>query len=59
MREGGPRIEAEKIDEKGGELLIVHCYGHGGYGYQSSYGSAEMVVSLVQKSLDLIEKSKL
>lgn len=43
MREGGPRMEKELIDG----IYTVHCYGHGGYGYQSSYGSAYMVKELV------------
>lgn len=29
MREGGPRIEKEKIDGS----WVVHCYGHAGWGY--------------------------
>lgn len=43
MREGGPRVEKEKI----GEVWVVHNYGHGGYGYQASYGSASAAVRLV------------
>ncbi|KAF2739035.1 D-amino acid oxidase [Polyplosphaeria fusca] len=53
MREGGPRVEAEKIGGK----WVVHCYGHGGYGYQSSYGSAWEVENLVK---DIVgEKARL
>jgi hypothetical protein len=60
MREGGPRIEAENIhDSKGHELQVVHCYGHGGYGYQASYGSAELALELVKKSLSLKESARL
>lgn len=44
MREGGPRIEREQI--KGG--WVIHAYGHGGYGYQSSYGTAMEVVRSVE-----------
>lgn len=43
MREGGPRVEKEKIDD----VWVVHQFGHGGYGYQASYGSAEVAKSLV------------
>ncbi|KAF1810366.1 D-amino-acid oxidase [Eremomyces bilateralis CBS 781.70] len=43
LREGGPRVEKERFDGK----WVVHCYGHGGYGYQSSYGSALEVERLV------------
>lgn len=50
MRVGGPRVEAEKL--KGGEdEWVVHCYGHGGYGYQSSWGSAWDVEKLVEEIL--------
>ncbi|KAF1989159.1 D-amino-acid oxidase [Aulographum hederae CBS 113979] len=53
MREGGPRVEKEKIDG----VWVVHQYGHGGYGYQSSFGSAKYAVGLVEEALK--EKAKL
>lgn len=43
-RKGGVRIERERI----GEIEVVHCYGHGGSGYQQSWGSAEVVKKLVE-----------
>jgi hypothetical protein len=43
MRTGDQRVEREVI--KG--VNVVHQYGHGGYGYQSSYGSAKEAVRLV------------
>jgi D-amino-acid oxidase len=71
MREGGPRVELERITlivaddtRRDGEdgrvhglgdpnmlLPVVHCYGHGGSGYQSSWGSARMVLDLVRAAL--------
>lgn len=45
-RRSGVRIEEEKLDE---ETWIVHNYGHGGWGYQGSYGCAQDVVELVEK----------
>ncbi|KAJ5126584.1 hypothetical protein N7448_007363 [Penicillium atrosanguineum] len=45
MRQDGPRIEVD--DESMG---VIHCYGHGSYGYQTSWASAEMVVKLVGES---------
>lgn len=45
VRQGGPRIEREDI--RG--ISVVHCYGHGGYGYQASYGSAYAAVKLVEQ----------
>ncbi|CAG9981050.1 unnamed protein product [Clonostachys byssicola] len=45
FRHGGVRIEKEKIDG----VWVVHHYGHGGWGYQASYGTAERVVELVNE----------
>lgn len=47
VREGGTRVEKERI---GGEW-VVHNYGAGGAGYQSSYGCALNAVSLVDEML--------
>lgn len=44
-REGGTRIEKEKING----VWVVHNYGHGGAGYQSSYGCAQAAVKLVDE----------
>lgn len=52
VREGGTRIEKERM----GSLWIVHNYGAGGTGYQSSYGSAEAAVKLVRKALEVQTK---
>ncbi|KAJ3186133.1 hypothetical protein HK101_009724 [Irineochytrium annulatum] len=49
-REGGVRLEAQYEKTKSGrEVLLVHNYGHGGFGYQSSWGCAVSVVDLVRK----------
>ena len=53
LREGGARVEKERID--GG--WVVHNYGHGGAGYQSSYGCAQDVVRLVDEAFE--ERAKL
>ena len=55
VREGGVRIEKEKI----GRMWVVHNYGHGGYGYQSSYGCAQVVAGLVEEALGVVERSRL
>ena len=47
MRKGGIRAEREIIDG----LAVVHNYGHGGYGYQSSWGAAYAVERMVAESL--------
>lgn len=46
VREGGTRIERERIDS----LWVVHNYGAGGAGYQSSYGCAEAAVKLIEEA---------
>jgi len=58
MREGGIRVEKEII--KRGDckpLTVIHNYGHGGYGFQTSYGCAEKAMTLVNEALK--EKARL
>ena len=56
VREGGVRIEKEKI----AGTWVVHNYGHGGAGYQSSYGCAMEAVKLVEEALEgRVSKAKL
>nr|POF17909.1 d-amino-acid oxidase [Quercus suber] len=47
MRDAGPRIEMEEVSWQGNRVVIAHNYGHGGYGYQMSYGCAQEVVRLI------------
>lgn len=47
VREGGTRVESERIDG----VWVVHNYGAGGAGYQSSYGCAMKAVGLVEQAL--------
>ena len=62
LRLGGTRVEKEVLKDVGREaeegkgLWVVHSYGHGGYGYQCSYGCAQEVVGLVEGALG-IEKN--
>ncbi|KAK3628328.1 D-amino acid oxidase [Elasticomyces elasticus] len=49
MRKGGMRVEKEVIDG----VAVVHNYGHGGYGYQTSYGAAQAAERLVKEALHL------
>ena len=51
VRPDGPRIETETISDELGNLRIVHCYGAGGFGFQSSYGMAGKAASLVGQLL--------
>ncbi|KAI0482048.1 D-amino-acid oxidase [Xylariaceae sp. FL0804] len=48
MRERGIRCERDIVNG----VLLVHNYGHGGYGYQTSYGAAQKVEELVRETLD-------
>ncbi|ETS84914.1 hypothetical protein PFICI_02939 [Pestalotiopsis fici W106-1] len=55
-RENGPRVEQETIsDHQFGQLHVVHAYGLGGFGFQSSYGVAAEVVDLVGSCLSARE----
>lgn len=52
MRNGGIRVDQETItDNQGRKVHVVHNYGHGGYGYQTSFGCASAVEKLVFEAL--------
>ena len=55
MRKGGLRCEAERSEGQ----WIVHAYGHAGYGYQSSWGTAWEVDKLVKEILTQKQRAKL
>lgn len=46
-RAEGVRVEKEVIDG----TYVVHCYGHGGFGYQVSWACSGDVVNLVEEIL--------
>ena len=46
VREGGARVQLERLSDDDG-VWVVHNYGHGGAGYQSSYGCALSAAELV------------
>ncbi|KAJ7851472.1 hypothetical protein B0H13DRAFT_2674167 [Mycena leptocephala] len=49
-RRGGVRVETSWLDgEK--KIPVVHNYGHGGGGYESSWASAHLAVELLQAAL--------
>jgi D-amino-acid oxidase len=47
MRTGSIRVQKEIISG----VTVIHNYGHGGYGYQTSYGCAYAVEKLVREAL--------
>ncbi|KAF9566532.1 D-aspartate oxidase [Agrocybe pediades] len=61
-RKGGLRLEVEWIDgalvKRDGKVPIVHNYGHGGFGYQASWGCANRVVELLDAALG-VSKAKI
>ncbi|KAM3581744.1 hypothetical protein VKS41_005905 [Umbelopsis sp. WA50703] len=59
-REGGPRVENEITNTPANKrILITHCYGHGGFGVQSSWGAAKKAVDLVTNGLSSPESAVL
>lgn len=69
VREGGVRLEKERLqlnkkedvglNDDDNNVWVVHNYGHGGYGYQSSYGCAGVAVELVKEALSEQKKKEL
>ncbi|KAI1911066.1 D-amino acid oxidase [Ophidiomyces ophidiicola] len=47
LREGGTRVERDTING----VSVVHNYGHGGFGYQASFGCCAEAAALVTKAL--------
>jgi len=45
-REGGIRLERETVSG----IPVVHNYGHAGYGYQASWGSASVALKLLNEA---------
>ncbi|RAK75758.1 Fcf1-domain-containing protein [Aspergillus fijiensis CBS 313.89] len=46
-REGGMRIEVERLEAGDGQRTVVHAYGAGGRGFEISWGVAEDVFKLM------------
>lgn len=57
FRTSGPRIEIDKElklkSTEGREVSVLHCYGLGSAGYQTSWGIAQEVLDLVKKCIPL------
>jgi len=56
-RKGGIRLEVEwfKAIKRNGKVPVVYNYGHGGYGFQSSWGSASLALGLLEGALAEME----
>ncbi|KAJ6590474.1 D-amino-acid oxidase [Mycena vulgaris] len=51
-RKGGIRLEVEWVENQDQKKVpVVFNYGHGGYGYQSSWGSATLALELLEQAL--------
>lgn len=59
FRKGGLRLEREPMERNLKGRFVVHAYGAGGSGYALSWGVAEEVVNLVQKSQSSISRASL
>lgn len=55
LREGGPRVEKDEV----AGIKVVHNYGHGGFGYQASFGCAQSAVALVEEVTGKKPRAKL
>ncbi|KAF7712592.1 Uncharacterized protein PECH_002840 [Penicillium ucsense] len=55
LREGGPRVEKDEV----ARVKVVHNYGHGGFGYQASFGCAQSAVALVEEVTGKKPRAKL
>lgn len=55
FREDGPRVENDRVDG----VPVVHNYGHGGFGYQASYGCAATAVELINEVLQQKDRAML
>ncbi|KAI7906871.1 uncharacterized protein BX663DRAFT_494047 [Cokeromyces recurvatus] len=53
-RLGGPRIENEILfsRDKRRSVQVTHAYGHGGFGVQASWGSAEYVIQVMEEKIN-------
>ncbi|KAF7366445.1 D-amino-acid oxidase [Mycena sanguinolenta] len=48
-RKTGVRLETTVLEVDGKKIPVIHNYGHGGGGYQSSWGSAKHVMKLLRE----------
>ncbi|KAJ6597793.1 D-amino-acid oxidase [Mycena vulgaris] len=51
-RKDGIRLEVEWVESHGAKAPVVFHYGHGGSGFESSWGSASMAMALMEDALE-------
>ncbi|KAA1473001.1 FAD dependent oxidoreductase [Dentipellis sp. KUC8613] len=54
-RTGGIRLETELFDvpgSQGRKVPVIYNYGHGGYGFQASWGSANVALELLKQAVE-------
>ncbi|KAF8178101.1 hypothetical protein K438DRAFT_1277948 [Mycena galopus ATCC 62051] len=51
-RKSGVRLETSFLEADGRKISVIHNYGHGGGGYQSSWGSATYAMKLLDAALN-------
>ncbi|EJT99463.1 D-aspartate oxidase [Dacryopinax primogenitus] len=57
-RKGGVRLEEDQMTNSKGETIpVIYHYGHGGFGYQASWGSASMAMELLTSALKGVSKA--
>ncbi|XP_033231196.1 D-aspartate oxidase [Belonocnema kinseyi] len=55
-REGNVRVELEKISDEFSSKMVVHNYGHGGYGVSTAPGTAKYAVELAKETRRMSSK---
>ncbi|KAI9328697.1 FAD dependent oxidoreductase [Obelidium mucronatum] len=59
-RYGDCRLDSQYLKSSTGkDVLFVNNYGHGGYGYQSSWGCAQSVVRMVRRAIGISHDDKI
>ncbi|KAK9763296.1 hypothetical protein K7432_010159 [Basidiobolus ranarum] len=54
-RIGGIRLDSEIARYKGKPVIVCHNYGHGGFGFQSSWGSAQGLLTVLRRAEKSLE----
>ncbi|KAI9460822.1 hypothetical protein HD554DRAFT_2206826 [Boletus coccyginus] len=58
-RIGGIRLEVSSLEQGGGEKVpVIYNYGHSGMGFQSSWGSASVVLALLESAIQGVGNEK-